>query len=216
MEIKYLGHSSFRIKGKQTVVITDPFDPAVVGLKFPVADADIITISHEHPDHNAISHVSLRGSDFLIARGPGEYERGGVKIFGFSTFHDNQKGAERGRNTMYQIEIDGMRILHAGDIGHLLADAALEKIDEIDILLVPTGGIYTIGEKEAVKFIRQIEPNIVIPMHYKCAGMSAEFAALSPVDAFISAIDKEPVRTQKLVISKDKLPEEMTVMVLES
>jgi L-ascorbate metabolism protein UlaG (beta-lactamase superfamily) len=216
MDIKYLGHSAFRIKGKSAVVVTDPFESAMVGLKMPVVDADIVTVSHEHADHNMISYVRPKTPDMLVIRGSGEYERNDVRIFGYQTYHDTQKGMERGGNTIYTIEIDGVRILHCGDLGHVLTDDILDAIDEIDIVCIPTGGFYTINEKDAAKVVHQIEPSIVIPMHYKQDGMVASFDQLSGVHAFIQEMDKEPRREQKLVISKDKMPSELTVVVLES
>src|SRR5437764_763688 len=109
MDITYLGHSSFKFKGKKTTVVTDPFDPTMVGLKFPKVEADIVTVSHGHPDHNATSLVG--GSPFIVS-GPGEYEIMGVSIIGVDSFHDGVKGKERGRNTIYNIEVEGIHIVH--------------------------------------------------------------------------------------------------------
>lgn len=216
MDIKYLGHSSFRIRGKSAAIVTDPFDKSMVGLPFPLVTADIVTVSHEHPDHNNVDAVKSRdeAGTVMTVRGPGEYEIHGVKIFGIHTFHDHETGASRGTNTMYRIEIDGMSILHCGDLGHVLTDAQLEEVGTIDVLLIPTGGTFTINEKEAAKVISQIEPSIVIPMHYKQAGMNASFNTLTPLDTFIAEMEKEPVREQKLVLTKDKIPLETTIVVL--
>ena len=216
MDIKYLGHSSFRIRGKTAAIVTDPFDKQMVGLSFPSVTANIITVSHEHADHNYVESVTSRddASPIMIIRGPGEYEVHGVKIVGIHTFHDHENGALRGTNTIYRIEIDGMSILHCGDLGHVLTDDQLEEIGTVEVLMIPTGGHFTIDEKEAVKVVNQIEPSIVIPMHYKHPGLAASFSMLSPVDSFIAEMEKEPVREQKLVLTKDKIPLETTVVVL--
>ncbi|HLB60883.1 MAG: hypothetical protein A3D44_04230 [Candidatus Staskawiczbacteria bacterium RIFCSPHIGHO2_02_FULL_42_22] len=215
MEIKYLGHSSFRIKGKKAVVVTDPFDPDMVGLKFPGVDADIITVSHEHDDHNAADRVQGRsGKQPAVFRGPGEYEVNGVKIYGFRTYHDAQQGGERGTNTVYRMVVDDVAMLHCGDLGHLIDDALLEEIGEINILFVPTGGVYTISEKDAAKVARQVDPNIIIPMHYRVNGLKESFNGLTPVDAFLKEMDKTSAPENKLVISKDTLPDEISVVVL--
>lgn len=217
MDIKYLGHSSFRLRGKQTAVVTDPFDKTYVGLKYPPVNADIVTISHEHNDHNAVSEVKQRGErPPVIIRGPGEYEVGGVKIFGFGTYHDKQSGAERGKNTMYRIEIDGISVLHCGDLGHVLSDAVLDELDTINILIIPIGGITTISEKEAAKVVAQIEPSIVIPMHYKRPGLTSAYDTLSPVESFLKAIDKKSEPTPKLTVVKGSLPQELEVVLLQS
>lgn len=217
MDIKYLGHSSFRIRGKSTVVVTDPFVSTSVGLKYPSTDADIVTISHEHTDHNAISEVKARkDKQPLIVRGPGEYEIQGVRIYGFSTYHDKEEGSQRGLNTMYRIQIDGVSILHCGDLGHALSAGLLDEIDNVDILIVPTGGHFTINEKEAAKVVSQVDPKIVIPMHYRTSKHATDFSELTSVDEFLKAMDKTPEPIAKLSVTRDKLPAELEVVVLQS
>jgi L-ascorbate metabolism protein UlaG (beta-lactamase superfamily) len=214
MDITSLGHASFKIRGKQATVVTDPYTSDMVGLKFPrLVTADIVTVSHDHEDHNAVDDV---GETPFIVHAPGEYEVKGVSILGVATFHDEEKGAKRGRNTMYRIEVDGVSIVHAGDLGHTLSPEEVEKLNGVDILLIPVGGVYTIDAVQATKIVRDIEPAIVIPMHYLRDGMNKkEFGELSPVSAFLTHIGKEDVTPQdKLTISKDKLPEEMQVVVL--
>ena len=141
MDITYLGHSAFKIKGKHIVIITDPYSEKMVGLKFPRhLTGDIVTVSHDHDDHNFIANVE--GKPFVV-NGPGEYEIKDTAIMGLSTFHDGQKGSTRGKNTMYRIELDGLVILHGGDLGHTLSDHDLDELGNVDILLVPVGGTYT-------------------------------------------------------------------------
>ncbi len=208
MEILPLGHSSFRLRGKNATVVTDPFDGKDMAVKFPKhIEADILTVSHDHADHNAVSLVG--GSPFVI-RGPGEYEIKGVAVIGISTFHDASEGSERGRNTAYRIEIDGVKIAHLGDVGHVLTSAQLELLDGIDILMVPVGGIYTIDAEKASQVIADIEPRIVIPMHD-----SRSNPALAPVAAFLKQMNKEVTPVPKLTVSRDKLPQEMQIVVLE-
>jgi L-ascorbate metabolism protein UlaG (beta-lactamase superfamily) len=214
MDITYLGHSSFRIRGKSATVVTDPFDNSV-GLKFPKkVEADIVTLSHDHEDHNAVSQ--LEGSPFVV-RGAGEYEVKGVGIVGVSVFHDEKKGEERGRNTIYRIEVDGVSIVHLGDLGHTLTSSQVDDLDGVNILLVPTGGIYTIDASQAVQVVNDIEPSIVIPMHYGRTELNQKvFGQLQPVSDFLKEIGKADVVPQaKLTVTKDKLPAEMQVVVLE-
>jgi L-ascorbate metabolism protein UlaG (beta-lactamase superfamily) len=216
MDIKYLGHASFRLRGKTTAVVTDPFDPKLVGYPFPKITSDIVTISHMHSDHNMSSLVKPRveGKMPIVINGPGEYEINGVKIYGYQTFHDVHAGADRGKNTVYLITIDGVSILHCGDLGHSLSDELIEEIGEVHVLLIPTGGVYTINEKEALTIVRQVDPSIVIPMHYNEEGKGKTFSEMSGVDAFLKEIGKTVEKQPKLVVTRDKLPEELEVVVL--
>lgn len=212
MEITYLGHSSFKIRGKSATIVTDPYDSAKVGFKFPKLEANIVTLSHEHFDHN---QSKLVGGDPKVISGPGEYEIVGVSIFGTHTYHDDKKGEERGVNTVYTIDMEGVNVCHLGDLGHKLTDDQLDQIGNIDVLLVPVGGMYTIDPSEASDVVSQIEPKIVIPMHFKAEGMPEDFASLETVDAFIKEIGVEPIRDSKLVVTSDKIPEEMQLVLLE-
>ena len=215
MEIQYLGHSCFRIKGKNAVVVIDPFNPSDLGLKLTKVTADIVLISHDHFDHNYLSGVAGtdRWKEPFVISGPGEYEIFGVAIAGISTFHDETNGSQRGKNTVYVIHIDDLRVVFLGDLGHKLSDKQLEEINGTDILMVPVGGVVTLDAKQASEVIVQIDPKIVIPMHYKLPGLVLD---LAPLDEFMKIMGKEgPLPLPKLTISKDKLPEETTVVLLE-
>lgn len=215
MEITALGLSSFKLRGKQATVVTDPFDSKAVGLKFPKnVEADVITVSHDHPDHNEISAVG--GKPFVIA-GPGEYEIKGVMVIGVATFHDENQGADRGKNTIYRIEIDGVKVGHLGDVGHVLSSAQVDSLNGVDVLFVPVGGVYSLDPVKAAQVISDLEPHIVIPMHYNVEGLDVKtYGALSPVSAFLKQMNKETVvPVSKLSVSKDKFAPEMQVVVLE-
>lgn len=213
MEIIYLGHSSFKLKGKTASLVTDPYDSSFVGFKFPKTQADIVTVSHQHKDHNFTTVVE--GGPFIISD-PGEYEIKGISVFGFSSFHDAKAGKERGENIVYLIEIDGLKICHLGDLGNGLPANVMEEIGAMDILMIPVGGIVTLGLKEVIDFIQQVEPKIVLPMHFKTTKMSETFNNLAPVEEFLTKIGSEnPEKLDKLLITKDKLPEEMKVILLE-
>jgi len=215
MEIRFLGHACFQIKGKKAVVVTDPYD-ASVGLRLPKVSADVVTVSHQHHDHNNVTTVkgtTQRPEPFAIT-GPGEYEVAGVSVFGFASFHDDTQGSQRGSNTIYVIETDGMRLVHLGDLGHALDDKLLEQINGVDVIFVPVGGTYTLDAKQAASQIKKIQPKIAIPMHYKLPGVSLD---LSPVDEFLRQMGDEGVKPiDKLVISRDKLLEENKTVVLNA
>lgn len=213
MEITFIAHASFKLRGNKATVITDPFDPDFLNLKFPKIEADIVTISHEHPDHNFLPGI---GSNPLVIQGPGEYESKGVNIIGVSSFHDDKNGTERGINTIYRIEMDGISLVHLGDLGHKLSDIQLELLDGVDILMIPVGGFYTLSVSTAAEVVNQIEPLVIIPMHYYTKDLKGpEFAKMSGVEVFIKEMGKEHIEPQeKFNITKDKKPAETTIIVL--
>ena len=213
MEIKYLSHSSFLIKTKDAKVVMDPFDPKVVGLKFSKQEADVVTISHEHKDH---SHTVLIEGTPLILTCPGQFEKKGVRLWGITSYHDKVGGKERGENVMYKIESEGVSILHCGDLGATLTDAQIDEIGDVDVLMIPVGGKYTITADEAISLIKKIEPRIVIPMHYGRPDMTIE--GLAPLSEFLKKMGAESTEPlEKLVVKKEEfaLDQAMRVVVLK-
>ncbi len=212
MIISYLGHSCFKIQDKVSdgvTVVTDPFGKAL-GLKVPAFEADVITISHSHENHS--NSESLRGETYLIDV-PGEYEIKGAMVTGVESFHDDKQGAEHGSNIIYRIELDNIAIAHLGDLGHKLSDEELEGLGVVDILLVPVGGGAALDAKGAVEVINQIEPRIVIPMHYKTADSKV---AIDGIEKFIKELGVEPKNEEKLKIVKKDLPQEgMDLVILD-
>ncbi|MFC1985290.1 MBL fold metallo-hydrolase, partial [Chloroflexota bacterium] len=170
MEINWLGHSCFRIKGNRATIITDPYSPDL-GYSLGKPTARIVTVSHQHPGHSYIEGVD---GDPKLVRGPGEYEISDVLIIGTATFHDEEKGGKMGKNTVYLIEIDDISVCHLGDLGHVLTPAQVEEIDNVDVLLLPVGGVSTIDAPMAAEVVRQLEPKAVIPMHYKTEALKRE------------------------------------------
>ncbi len=197
-------------------MVIDPYDPKVVGYKLPKLSADIVLLSHEHPDHAHIEGVS----DYkLLVDTPGEYEMSDTFIYGVKTYHDEQKGKERGDNTIYQIDLDGFSLLHLGDLGHDLSTETLERISDIDVLMIPVGGTYTIDAKTALKVISSVEPSIIIPMHYKTDDLNADLQKkLEGVNVFLDEIGMEDngvKKSDKLVLrSRADIPEESEVHLL--
>lgn len=212
MDITFLGHSSFKLKGKNASVVTDPYD-AGVGLKFPKTEADIVTISHEHTDHNNPSAVNGKK---MVIDGPGEYEVVGVSIIGLPSFHDDKKGELRGKNTIYVLEIDGLRVAHLGDLGHKLKEKVLDAMGDIDILMIPVGGEYTINAQVAAEVTRSVEANITIPMHYQVQGLNpSTFSKLTSEEPFLSDLGLPVEKEKKLKIKKDQLGEDQKIVVLQ-
>jgi L-ascorbate metabolism protein UlaG (beta-lactamase superfamily) len=212
MDITYLGHSSFKIKTRTATVITDPFDPKMVGLKYSGVEGEIVTVSHQHSDHNATDKVS---GIKKIVDGPGEYEIMGVSIIGYPSFHDAKEGAERGKNTIYVIEADGLRLAHLGDLGHVLSDDLVNQMGAIDVLMVPVGGKFTIGPKEAAEVVGKIDPYFILPMHFKAAGMNAEhFADVEPVETFLKETGMTVENLPKFTIKREDIIEDQPAKVI--
>jgi L-ascorbate metabolism protein UlaG (beta-lactamase superfamily) len=210
IEITWLGHSCFRIKGKEATVLTDPYDESI-GYSLGEPKANIVTSSHPHPGHGFTSGV---GGEPRIVRGPGEYEIAGIFITGIGTFHDSTKGSERGKNTVYLIEMDDMRLCHLGDLGHPLTAEQAEDIDGVDVMLVPVGGLSTIDAAAAVETVRLLQPRIVIPMHFQTEVLHVQ---LAPVDRFLREMGmKAGLSAQpRFSITKAGLSEETQVVVLD-
>ena len=213
MEIWHIGHSCFKIKGKNAAIVIDPYNPEILGKKFPATEADVVLITHDHQDHNNASSIK---ENPIVFRGPGEYEVKGAKIYGFKTFHDAKEGAERGENIIYQIIMDGINLLHLGDLGHRLKTNQIEEISTPDILFIPVGGTYTIDANIASEIVANLEPRIIIPMHYREEGEKDTFVAkLDPVTIFIKRMGKENIEAiPKLHVTKDSLPAEPQVIII--
>lgn len=218
MHIQYFGHSCFKIttknNGQDINIGIDPFDKQA-GLKVPHFSADILLITHDHFNHNNIQAIKGTGEakqPFLI-NGPGEYEIKGVFIHGTTSAHDNQQGHERGDNTIFFIQTEDLSLAHLGDLGQTqLTDIQLEIIEGVDILIIPVGGTYTIDAKQATSIISQIEPRIIIPMHYKVPGLKID--KLDSVDNFIQEMGVKAEVVDKLKITKKDLPQEETKVIV--
>ncbi len=211
MVITYYGLSCFKVEsGKLTLVFDPPSKDS--DLKSPRFSADVALSSHNHPRHFGLQELS--GEPFLIS-GPGEYEAKGLSVTGSPSFHDSKKGADKGLNTIYTVAMENMRICHLGDLGTTELDAdTLEAIGEIDILFVPTGGGDVLDPEESVKVINQIEPKIVIPMHYAISKTSIKG---DRVDEFLDELGEKGITSEdKFTVKKKDLPEDgIKVVVLE-
>ncbi len=209
MEITWLGHSCFKIKGKQATVITDPYSPDT-GYTLGKQSASIVTVSHQHPGH---SYTDKINGEPHIVKGPGEYEISDVLIIGLASHHDNEKGEIRGKNTIYLLEIDDVTICHLGDLGHPLTEDQTEELGNVDILMLPVGGVSTINASVAAAIVRQIEPKIVLPMHY---GTPTLTRTLDPIDKFLKEMGAHDIVPQpKLTVTKNNLPLVMQIPILE-
>jgi len=217
MQITYLGHSCFKLKGKNGTVLTDPYnEKAVFGISMSRLAADIVTVSHQHAGHNAVEKArgtSKRDNPFIIDF-PGEYEVGGISVFGTKTFHDDAQGEDKGSNLVFKILIDGVTVCHLGDLGHALTPEQLKEIGSVDVLLLPVGGPNSLMDGAAVKVAQAISPSYLIPMHYADSAYPAD-APLKKIDDFFQSYGTTVEADDKLTVEKDRLPDEMQLVVLK-
>ena len=208
MEITWIGHSCFRLRGKEATVITDPCSPSS-GYALSRVTAELVTVSNDHPNHSAAGDV---GGEPMVVNGPGEYEVRGVLVTGVRT--GPPRGlAGRARNTAYIISVDDVTVCHLGDLTSLPTGEQIELLKAADVLLVPVGGHCTIGAGEAVEVISQIEPKMVIPMHYATEASTAE---LDGVDRFLREMGlTAPEPQARLNVTHSSLPPEPTVTLLQ-
>ena len=210
MTITWYGQSCFRLESKGTSVLVDPFSKEI-GLRAPRLNDNIFLVSHEHYDHNNIDGAP---PESFVIRGPGEYEKLGVYVEGILSCHDNTQGTQRGLNTIYLIRMEDMRLCHLGDLGQgKLTDEQVEAIGDIDILFIPVGGKYTIDGKEAAEVVKQIEPKIIVPMHYKVDGLNID---IDGPQKFLKEIGIKPEEVEIYKIAAKNLPtEEMKLITFK-
>ncbi|MDD3852654.1 MAG: MBL fold metallo-hydrolase [Syntrophomonadaceae bacterium] len=207
MIISWLGHASFIIKTEGKSIITDPFDErsGYTPWQQPV---DIATVSHDHWDHNAV-HV-LQGNPQIIKE-TGTFNFPGITITGFSSYHDKNKGADRGNNTIYKIMAEDISLVHLGDQGTLLDKELIAQIGQIDILFTPVGGKFTLDAEAAFQIIQQLNPKIVIPMHFQTPHLSFK---LAPAEAFICKFN-QVIKLPFLEINRGEITKSLQIIVLD-
>jgi L-ascorbate metabolism protein UlaG (beta-lactamase superfamily) len=209
MEIVWLGHSCFRIRGREATVVTDPCPPAS-GYSIGKPTADIVTISHGHPNH---SHVKAVSGHPIVLTNAGEYEIHGAFISGIATYHDDQRGAERGRNLAYVIEMEDIKVCHLGDLGHTPTAEQMEDMVGSDVLLVPVGGGTTIDGAKAAEIANMLEAKLVIPMHYQTESHKD---GLEKAERFLKEMEVKAIEPQpKLSVNRTQVPTDTQVVVLD-
>ncbi len=209
MDINWLGHSCFRIKSKETIIVTDPPHPDT-GYSVNKVQADIVTISHFHPGH---SYTEAIEGEFREIKTPGEYELRNVFITGIATSHDTETTEGKGKNTVYLLEIDGVTLCHLGDIGQAPSSKVEEELGDIGVLFIPVGGVSTIDGSIAAEIVRSLVPKIVVPMHYKTHALLRD---LDTIDTFLKKMGIKEIAPQpKLTVTRSNLPPSTQVVVLD-
>jgi L-ascorbate metabolism protein UlaG (beta-lactamase superfamily) len=209
MEITWLGHSCFRIKGKEAIILSDPCPPDT-GYSLGKAQADIVTISHGHPPHSFLDTLQ---EGYRLIKGPGEYEIKDIYITGIPTFHDDAHGEKLGKNTVYVIEIEGVTLCHLGDLGHNLTPEVTGEIGNINVLFIPVGGHSTIGAGIAADLVRNLNPGFVVPMHYKTGDEKAD---LDFPEKFLKELGHKELAVQpKLIVTRTNIPAATQTVMLD-
>ena len=215
MKIKWYGHAAFLITSDQGVrVITDPYEPGgfggAIGYGSIPDGANIVLISHDHGDHNYVE--GLRGKPQIV-KGTGSHRVKNLEFKGIVAYHDGNKGAERGPNTIFCFQIDGLRLCHLGDLGHVPTEQEARQIGPVDLLLIPIGGVYTIDPAQAMQTAQRLEPRITIPMHYKTPKCNFPLAKVEDFTSGRAAV--KLLNGSELEIRKETLPQNPEIIVLQ-
>ena len=209
MKIKYLAHASFLITADSGVkIITDPYTPGG-GMKHGAINetADVVTVSHEHGDHN--NTATVKGNPKVL-RDSAEVK--GIKIKAVAAAHDDKGGSQRGKNMIFCFEIDGINVCHAGDLGHVLTNDQVKAIWKADVLMLPVGGFFTIDAKGAEKVVEQLKPAVAIPMHFLTDKLDFPIAG---VEEFTRGkMNVSFINSSEVELNKDKLPQSPQIVVL--
>lgn len=212
MVIEYKGHSCFKITTADREFLFDPFDQTV-GYSKVKTTADVVLVSHDHFDHN---YTAVVKGEYALVNEPKQYEFGPVKLQGFLTYHDANQGKDRGTNIAYLMQSEGIRLLHLGDLGCIPPQEFFDQIGKVDVLMIPTGGNYTIDAQQAVEVARKIDANITIPMHYKTSCCTLD---IDPVFLFLDAagrwFDKSRLGQGIFEITADNLKKRSRIMVMD-
>ncbi|MCH8050888.1 MAG: MBL fold metallo-hydrolase [Chloroflexi bacterium] len=209
MEIVWLGHSSFRIRAREATVITDPCPPST-GYTIGKPTADVVSLSHAHDDHTYLKAVAGKP---IVIDSPGEYEISGAFLTAIPTYHDGEKGGELGKNLVFVIEMEGIKICHLGDLGHAPTADQAEGMTGADVLMIPVGGDSTIDGAKAAEIVPTLDARIIIPMHYKTPVTKGD---LESADRFLKEMQSTAVQAQpKLSLSYNTVPSDTQVILLD-
>ncbi len=219
MKVTYFGHSTYLVESGETSILVDPFNEKV-GYPVPTLAPTAVTVSHEHSDHN---HIQMAKGTPKLIRGLRDEGKawaephdqvGPFALVTIRTYHDTSQGAERGKNAMFLYDVEGLRLLHAGDLGHTLSQDQAKAVGHVDVLFIPVGGFYTIGPKEADVVIGQLSPRVVIPMHYKTEGNKDW--PIGTVDPFLEGKNRVHRLGRTVTLTAAALPNAREVWVLSA
>ncbi len=212
MIIEYLGHSCFKLtESTGTTIVCDPYSEAAVGYAMPKVEADVVTVSHHHSDHDVTSNV---GGKPVIIDKEENYDSDGVEINSIKSFHDASRGKKRGENLIFKFRMDGIDVCHLGDLGEKCSSDLIETLLPVNVLLIPVGGNYTIDAEMAKEYVDRIMPDIVIPMHYRTKDCKID---VDKVDEFLELFDEDVIEEAEgnsIELSRTDLSGETKIVVL--
>ncbi|RLF48488.1 MAG: Zn-dependent hydrolase [Thermoplasmata archaeon] len=209
MIIRWHGHACFEVRNK-IVLVFDPHDGKSIGIKPPSVKADLVLVSHDHFDHNAVRAV--KGLTTKVISTVGKHRFDDIEIEGILTYHDEDMGRRRGKNTVFKVKMEGITLCHLGDLGHMLNDEQTATLGRPDIMFIPVGGTFTIDASTAWELIKKVKPRVAIPMHYRVGGLSLSIAPLTPFLEFVG--EKNTVHVgNEVEFTKEDLPTETEVWV---
>ncbi len=211
MKIKWIGHSCFLIEGGGVRIITDPYNDQLP-YRPPDYTVDIVTVTHEHFDHNAVDRV--KGNPTVI-RGVGEHTAHGITFTGIASFHDEEQGKKRGKNTIFKFTLEGVTLAHFGDLGHRLTDTQTAALADTQVAFIPVGGYFTIGPDEAADIAKRLpQLRVIFPMHYKTDILGDDFP-IAPVENFARRMQNiKKIGSSEVTLTKESLPERQEVWIL--
>jgi len=215
MKIQWMGHASFLLTSADgTRVLSDPYEPGgfggAIGYKGIEVPVDVVTVSHDHADHNHVK--DLKGNPKVIS-GAGIKQERGIRFLGISSFHDQREGKDRGSNTIFCWEMDGISICHLGDLGQGLSSSQVAEMGKVDLLLIPVGGFFTIDAAEAGAVVKQLRPALVIPMHFKTEVLGLPVAK---VEEFTKNQKRVKfLKSSEVEVTPESLPQETEIWVLQ-
>ena len=212
MIIEYLGHSCFKLtESTGTTIVCDPYSEDAVGYAMPKVEADVVTVSHHHSDHDVINNVG--GTPVIIDKEE-NYDSDGVEINSIKSFHDASRGKKRGENLIFKFRMDGIDVCHLGDLGEKCSSDLIETLLPVNVLLIPVGGNYTIDAEMAKEYVDRIMPDIVIPMHYRTKDCKID---IDKVDEFLELFDEDIIEEMdgnSIELSRTDLSGETKIVVL--
>lgn len=188
MRIRWHGHSCFEFTDSENSVLIDPHDGKSIGIRPPISNAGIVLISHNHFDHNALRII--KNEHQVLLGVTGKHEIKGLTFEGYSSFHDESEGSERGDNTIYKFKMDGITVCHCGDLGDIPSEDVIESLKDVDIIFVPAGEVYTLPIPKLERFLSMIDPKIIVPMHYRVGGLTIP---LKTLDDFLKNVSEEMI-----------------------
>jgi len=216
VQVQWFGQSFFQLTAANGLrVVVDPFDNTFFNYPIPKGlTADVVLVTHEHADHNNVRIIA--GSPLVLRsqKGVGKFNFRGTAFVGTAAFHDEAQGAERGRDTVYSFELDGVRFCHPGDLGHLLSDEQIKSIGPVDVLLVPVGGHFTLGVAKLDRLVAQLNPRVVVPMHFK-TRYTPNLPIASVEDYLRGKSNVKRLGSASFAVSKSALPAQQEIWVME-